>query len=101
MIYCYDIEGINLNRLKEKVKENLDVGRIPPIQKMNDCIIWFEDIYNRNLGEKIYIFTEYRKIIDLKKREGNKISCENYKERVRARLQQENSEAINDVKVGE
>ena len=62
MLHCYDIEGIDRKRLKQKVEEILEWGKVPPIPTVQEAVQFLEEIYNKNRpGETLYIYTEYRK----------------------------------------
>lgn len=65
MLYCIDIEGLDFERLKTKIIEILDYGKIPPIPTTDEAMQFMENIYNRNRkGTTLYIYTEHRKYIE-------------------------------------
>lgn len=65
MLYCLDIEGLDFERLKTKIIEILDYGKIPPIPTTDEAMQFMENIYNRNRkGATLYIYTEYRKHVE-------------------------------------
>lgn len=62
MLHCYNIKGIDRKRLKQKVEEILEWGKIPPIPTVQEAVQFLEEIYNKNKPcETLYIYTEYRK----------------------------------------
>lgn len=65
MLYCLIIDCVEFKRLKEKVIEILDYGKIPPIPTVDEAMQFLENIYNRNSKKPtVYIYTEYRKHIE-------------------------------------
>lgn len=71
MIHCLNIEGLNKTLLKEKVIEMLETDKIPPIPTMDDCMQSLETLYNKyKRGRTLFIYTEYRKIIEERKLAG-------------------------------
>lgn len=65
LLYCTEIEGIDLNRLKEKSLETLEYGKLPPIPSIEETIQFIEEIYNKNSKRPtLYIYTEYRKQVE-------------------------------------
>jgi len=71
MIHCLNVEGIDKKLLKEKVIEMLETDKIPPIPTMDDCMQSLETLYNKyKRGRTLFIYTEYRKIIEERKLAG-------------------------------
>lgn len=65
MLYCINIKGLDFERLKNKIIEILDYGKIPPIPTTDEAMQFMENIYNRNCkGPTLYIYTEHRKYIE-------------------------------------
>ncbi len=65
MLYCLIIDCVDFKRLKEKVIEVLDYGKVPPIPTVDEAVQFLENIYNRNSKKPtVYIYTEYRKHIE-------------------------------------
>lgn len=65
ILYCSEIEGIDLNRLKEKSIEVLQLGKLPPIPTVEEVIQFIEEVYNKNSKRPtLYIYTEYRKQVE-------------------------------------
>lgn len=71
MIFCTNIAGVDLDRLKEKAIEYLDYGKMPPIPTADEAMQFLEDIYNKNKKgtNYLYIYTEYRKQIAARQKE--------------------------------
>lgn len=62
LLFCCYINEVNLHRLKTKILDVLQIGKIPPIPSMNDIMQFIEEVYNKNSKTKyVYIYTEYRK----------------------------------------
>ena len=65
LLYCTEIEGIDLDRLKAKTIEVLEVGKLPPIPTVEEAVQFIEEIYNKNSKRPtLYIYTEYRKQVE-------------------------------------
>lgn len=65
LLYCAEIDGIDLNRLKEKAIETLETGKLPPMPTVEEVVQFIETIYNRNSKRPtLYIYTEYRKQVE-------------------------------------
>lgn len=65
MLYCLNIKELDFERLRTKIIELLDYGKIPPIPTTDEAMQFMENIYNRNRkGSTLYIYTEYRKHIE-------------------------------------
>ena len=63
LLYCYYINEVNLYRIKNKILDVLQLGKLPPIPTMNDIMQFLEEVYNKNSHNKyVYIYTEYRKM---------------------------------------
>ena len=80
ILYCINIEGLDFERLKTKVIEILDYGKIPPIPTTDEAMQFMENIYNRNRkGTTLYIYTEYRKHIEAQIAKGVRQRNEKYR----------------------
>lgn len=80
ILYCINIEGLDFERLKTKVIEILDYGKIPPIPTTDEAMQFMENIYNRNRkGTTLYIYTEYRKYIEAQIAKGVRQRNEKYR----------------------
>lgn len=65
LLYCTEIDGIDLNRLKEKSIDVLERGKLPPIPTIEEVMQFIEEIYNKNSKKPtLYIYTEYRKQVE-------------------------------------
>ena len=65
LLYCTEIEGIDLERLKAKVIEVLEYKKVPPIPTVEEAMQFLEEIYNKNSKKPtLYIYTEYRKQVE-------------------------------------
>lgn len=65
LLYSTEIEGIDLNRLKEKSIEILQYGKLPPIPTIEEVMQFIEEFYNKNRNKpRLYIYTEYRKGVE-------------------------------------
>ena len=62
VILCYDFEDVDNNRLFEKVKEFMPI--MTPWSNLDECFVSVEEVYNRNIRKRIYIYTEYRKLVE-------------------------------------
>lgn len=80
MLYCYDIEGIDRNRLKRKVEDILELNKIPPIPTIPEAVQFLEEVYNKNKqGQNLYLYTEYRKMVEERESRGLKVHNEKLK----------------------
>ena len=63
LILCEQFEGIDMERLKEKIKTQN--ATMMPFSNLPDCMKSLEQLYNQNKKAiyQVYIFTEYRKWI--------------------------------------
>lgn len=65
ILFCMEIEEIDLKRLKEKCIEVLEYGKLPPIPTIEEVMMFIEEIYNKNSKRPtLYIYTEYRKQVE-------------------------------------
>lgn len=65
LLYCAEIEEVDLERLKEKIIEVLEHKKIPPIPTIEEAMQFLEEIYNKNSKRPtVYIYTEYRKQVE-------------------------------------
>lgn len=65
ILFCLEIEGIDKKKLKEKCREVLEYGKIPPIPTIEETMMFLEEIYNKNSKRPtLYIYTEYRKQVE-------------------------------------
>ncbi len=60
VILCYDFEDVDNERLFEKITSSIRV--LTPWHNIDECFVSIEEVYNRNLRQKVYIYTEYRKL---------------------------------------
>lgn len=61
ILICQQIESINLNRLKERLKEDSSIMR--RWNSIATCMQSIEEVYNVNLAYPVFIYTEYRKLL--------------------------------------
>lgn len=59
ILICYSMEDVDLDRLKDKLLTESNL--MTPWNSVPTCLQSIEDIYNKNLGYPIFIYTEYRK----------------------------------------
>lgn len=65
LLFCADIEGVDLKRLKEKIIEVLEFKKVPPIPTIEELMQFLEELYNKNSKKPtVYIYTEYRKQVE-------------------------------------
>lgn len=65
LLFCTEIDGIDLKRLKEKSAEVLEYGKLPPIPTIEEVMQFLEELYNKNSKRPtLYIYTEYRKGVE-------------------------------------
>lgn len=62
LIFCYDFKDIDNKRLFEKLTEYMPI--MTPWSNLDECIVSIEEIYNRNIRNRVYIYTEYRKLLE-------------------------------------
>ena len=80
MLHCYNIEGLDRDRLKNKVEDALALGKVPPIPTVPEAVQFLEEIYNKNKqGQTLYVYTEYRKMAEERETRGVRIHNERLK----------------------
>ena len=80
LLYCAEIEEIDLDRLKQKSVEVLELGKLPPIPTQEEVMQFIEEIYNKNSHKPtLYIYTEYRKQVEERMAKGVRIIKERNK----------------------
>lgn len=71
ILYCTELSCVDWEKLKNRCIEVFEYGKIPPIPAIDEAIQFIEEIYNyNNKKEHVYIYTEYRKLIEKKKAKG-------------------------------
>ena len=71
ILYCTELSCVDWEKLKNKCIEVFEYGKIPPIPAVDEAIQFIEEIYNyNNKKEHVYIYTEYRKLVEKKKAKG-------------------------------
>lgn len=61
-ILCYDFKDIDNKRLFEKITEFMPL--MTPWSSLDECFVSIEEVYNRNIRKRVYIYTEYRQLIE-------------------------------------
>lgn len=61
-ILCYDFKDIDNKRLFEKITEFMPL--MTPWNSLDECFVSIEEVYNRNIRKRVYIYTEYRQLIE-------------------------------------
>lgn len=62
IILCYDFQDIDNKRLFDKVTEFMPI--MTPWNNLDECFVSIEEVYNKNIRKRVYIYTEYRKLIE-------------------------------------
>lgn len=62
VILCYDFKDIDNKRLFEKVTDYMPL--MTPWNSLDECFVSIEEVYNRNIRKRVYIYTEYRKLLE-------------------------------------
>ena len=62
ILICYDIKNVDKDRLFEKITTN--IRTMTPWIGLPGALQSIEEVYNRNIRNHIYIFTEYRISVD-------------------------------------
>lgn len=62
LIFCYDFKDIDNKRLFEKLTEYMPL--MTPYSNLDECFVSIEEVYNRNIRKRVYIYTEYRKLME-------------------------------------
>jgi hypothetical protein len=60
VILCHDFEDVDKERLFNKIVQSTRI--MTPWHNIDECFVSIEEVYNRNIRQKAYIYTEYRKL---------------------------------------
>lgn len=82
LLICQTLDCIDLNRLKERLKEDCSIMR--RWNSVPTCLQSIEDVYNVNLAYPVFLYTEYRKTLykKLGYESGNKTLLKHTKEKL-------------------